>query len=71
MKKRDIRLLGPLQIDQDDNGKTPIFRSQKTVAILGYLIAQEQAVARATLVGISNIRTQIYAKAILPLEYFA
>ncbi|MCA9887594.1 MAG: hypothetical protein KC546_04440 [Anaerolineae bacterium] len=48
MKKRDVRLLGPLQIAHTTE-KAPSFRSQKTAAILAYLIANERPVARATL----------------------
>ncbi len=44
-----LRLLGPLQIEQENNLKAPRFRSQRTQALLGYLVARQRPVSRDSL----------------------
>ena len=44
-----LRLLGPLQIEQEKNVKAPRFRSQRTQALLGYLVARQRPVSRDSL----------------------
>jgi predicted ATPase/DNA-binding SARP family transcriptional activator len=48
MAMQTLKLLGPVQVKWD-TGNTPRFRSQRTMALLGYLAAERRAVARKTL----------------------
>ena len=48
MCARQVQLLGPVQV-VDDVDKVPRFRSQRTMALLGYLVTERRAVARDAL----------------------
>ncbi len=48
MVMQTLQLLGPVQVKWD-TGEPPHFRSQRTMALLGYLAAERRAVARKTL----------------------
>jgi DNA-binding SARP family transcriptional activator len=48
MTGRNLQLLGPVQVLSPD-GDVPRFRSQRTMALLGYLVAEQRAVSRDTL----------------------
>jgi predicted ATPase/DNA-binding SARP family transcriptional activator len=45
---RNLQLLGPVRVLSPD-GDVPRFRSQRTMALLGYLVAEQRAVSRDTL----------------------
>ena len=45
---REIRLLGTPTIESSD-GTVPRFRSQRTVALLGYLVAERRTITRERL----------------------
>ena len=70
MTRRDLRLLGLLQVINDD-GDVPRFRSQRTMALLGYLVAEQRAISRGALAalfwpdesqskGRSNLRRELH-----------
>ena len=48
MNKRHLYLLGVPRVDWDD-GDVPRFRSQRTIALLGYLVAERRALTRTQL----------------------
>ena len=70
MARLRLKLLGPVQVKWD-SGQPPHFRSQRTMALLGYLAAERRAVARNTLValfwpddsdaaGLANLRRELH-----------
>ena len=40
--QRKLQLFGPVRVESDD-GDVPRFRSQRTMALLGYLVAEQRA----------------------------
>lgn len=70
MTQRNLQLFGPVRVESDD-GDVPRFRSQRTMALLGYLVAEQRAVSRDALAalfwpdesqskGRSNLRRELH-----------
>jgi predicted ATPase/DNA-binding SARP family transcriptional activator len=70
MTRRKLQLFGVVRVESDD-GTVPRFRSQRTMALLGYLVAERRAVARDALAalfwpdetqarGRSNLRRELH-----------
>ena len=70
MTQRNLQLFGPVRVESDD-GDVPRFRSQRTMALLGYLVAEQRAISRDALValfwpdetqskGRSNLRRELH-----------
>ena len=70
MTQRTLQLFGTIRVESDD-GDVPRFRSQRTMALLGYLVAEGRAVSRDALAalfwpddsqskGRSNLRRELH-----------
>ena len=68
--RRYLQLFGPVRVESAD-GDVPRFRSQRTMALLGYLVAERRTVSRDALVaffwpdesqskGRSNLRRELH-----------
>ncbi len=48
MNQRNLQLFGSVRVESN-NSDVPRFRSQRTMALLGYLVAEQRAVSRDAL----------------------